>query len=81
MAVRLAQELGLNETELYTQHGDGLTHTWVEERYLRTWLYAFNADRHIALRRGKSNHLRSLVDRHSLLTIVSERTELICPSG
>lgn len=59
MAVRLAQELGLNETEQYTQHADGLTHTWMEERNLRTWLYAFNADRHIALRRGKlRSHFR-----------------------
>jgi len=54
MAVRLAQELGMNETDLYTQNADGLTHTCVEERFLRTWLYAFNADRHIALRRGEN---------------------------
>jgi len=53
MAVRLAQELGLYELDMYTRHTDGLTHTWVEERCLRTWLYAFNADRHAALRRGE----------------------------
>lgn len=59
--MRLAQDLGLNETEQYTQNGDKLTHTWYEERLLRTWLYAFNADRQIALRRGTTNATRPLL--------------------
>ncbi|GAA5893277.1 uncharacterized protein JCM6883_007618 [Sporobolomyces salmoneus] len=53
-AVRLAQELGIHN--LYTSASDRKADTisWHEERCLRTWIYCYNADRHVSVRLGRN---------------------------
>ncbi|GAA5971935.1 hypothetical protein JCM11641_001576 [Rhodosporidiobolus odoratus] len=49
-AVRLAQELGIHNLNF----GNDRPVTWQEERCLRTWIYCFNADRHVSVRLGRN---------------------------
>ncbi|GAA5937232.1 uncharacterized protein JCM15063_002846 [Sporobolomyces koalae] len=53
-AVRLAQELGIHN--LYTSASDRKADniSWHEERCLRTWIYCYNADRHVSVRLGRN---------------------------
>ncbi|GAA5854495.1 hypothetical protein JCM8547_004863 [Rhodosporidiobolus lusitaniae] len=49
-AVRLAQELGIQNLYFGKEHGV----SWHEERCLRTWIYCYNADRHVSVRLGRN---------------------------
>ncbi|GAA5821960.1 hypothetical protein JCM11251_004797 [Rhodosporidiobolus azoricus] len=49
-AVRLAQELGIQNLYFRKEHGV----SWQEERCLRTWIYCYNADRHVSVRLGRN---------------------------
>ncbi|GAA5930045.1 hypothetical protein JCM10213_002852 [Rhodosporidiobolus nylandii] len=49
-AVRLAQELGIHGINF----GSDRPVTWQEERCLRTWIYCYNADRHVSVRLGRN---------------------------
>ncbi|GAA6008902.1 hypothetical protein JCM11491_003828 [Sporobolomyces phaffii] len=53
-AVRLGQELGIHN--LYTSASERKADTisWHEERCLRTWIYCYNADRHVSVRLGRN---------------------------
>ncbi|GAA5987155.1 hypothetical protein JCM10908_001053 [Rhodotorula pacifica] len=51
-AVRLAQELGISNIEFDSAKGTSLS--WEEERRLRTWIYCYNADRHVSVRLGRN---------------------------
>ncbi|GAA5920323.1 hypothetical protein JCM1841_004532 [Sporobolomyces salmonicolor] len=54
-AVRLAQELGIHN--LYFSGADKKREgpvSWQEERCLRTWIYCYNADRHVSVRLGRN---------------------------
>ncbi|GAA5904907.1 hypothetical protein JCM5296_006140 [Sporobolomyces johnsonii] len=54
-AVRLAQELGIHN--LYFSDADKKREgpvSWQEERCLRTWIYCYNADRHVSVRLGRN---------------------------
>ncbi|GAA5916970.1 hypothetical protein JCM6882_005074 [Rhodosporidiobolus microsporus] len=49
-AVRLAQELGIQNLYFRKEHSV----SWQEERCLRTWIYCYNADRHVSVRLGRN---------------------------
>ncbi|GAA6005075.1 hypothetical protein JCM10207_008503 [Rhodosporidiobolus poonsookiae] len=52
-AVRLAQELNIHNL-FFEQRGLGGPVSWQEERCLRTWIYCYNADRHVSVRLGRN---------------------------
>ncbi|BGP31115.1 zinc finger transcriptional activator [Rhodotorula toruloides] len=52
-AVRLAQELGIHNIYFGSEKERGPI-TWEEERCLRTWIYCYNADRHVSVRLGRN---------------------------
>jgi len=61
-AVRLGQELGIHNANLYVdptkdEPAPGkkpAVENWVRQRYMRTWTYTYNADRHVAVRLGRN---------------------------
>ncbi|GAA5889851.1 hypothetical protein JCM8208_001147 [Rhodotorula glutinis] len=53
-AVRLAQELGIHNTYFFSAGAVRGPVTWQEERCLRTWIYCYNADRHVSVRLGRN---------------------------
>lgn len=61
-AVRLGQELGIHNANLYVdptkdEAAPGkkpAVENWVRQRYMRTWTYTYNADRHVAVRLGRN---------------------------
>ncbi|KAI5478696.1 hypothetical protein MNV49_004723 [Pseudohyphozyma bogoriensis] len=53
-AVRLAQELGLHNDSIYPRESDGKARHWNQERNMRTWLFCYNADRHVSIRLGRN---------------------------
>lgn len=62
MAVRLAQELGIHDfvTLSLTKSPDtDIDNSWKQTRMLRTWVYCYNADRHIAIRLGRNAVLQA----------------------
>ncbi|KAL8283522.1 hypothetical protein RQP46_005625 [Phenoliferia psychrophenolica] len=63
-AVRLAQELSLDEKALSTIHEKdepvAAASTWENDRLLRTWLNCYNADRHISARLGRNAVIQDL---------------------
>ncbi|TXT05103.1 uncharacterized protein COLE_06423 [Cutaneotrichosporon oleaginosum] len=51
-AVRLAQELGIHD--IATGKSQQNLELWKTERMLKTWVYCYNADRHISVRLGRN---------------------------
>ncbi|GMK59739.1 hypothetical protein CspeluHIS016_0803450 [Cutaneotrichosporon spelunceum] len=51
-AVRLAQELGIHD--IATGKSQQIMEPWKTERMLKTWVYCYNADRHISVRLGRN---------------------------
>ncbi|ORY91668.1 hypothetical protein BCR35DRAFT_73363 [Leucosporidium creatinivorum] len=53
-AVRLAQELGIDNAALYgLDKKNDTPASWQTGRILSTWLYCYNADRHVSVRLGR----------------------------
>ncbi|GAA6009079.1 uncharacterized protein JCM10292_002473 [Rhodotorula paludigena] len=57
-AVRLAQELGIHNLYFGPASIRGPVN-WEEERCLRTWIYCYNADRHVSVRLGRNAVVQS----------------------
>ncbi|GAA6057140.1 hypothetical protein JCM3770_004842 [Rhodotorula araucariae] len=57
-AVRLAQELGIHNIYFGAASVRGPV-SWQEERCLRTWIYCYNADRHVSVRLGRNTVVQS----------------------
>ncbi|BEJ01315.1 hypothetical protein CcaverHIS631_0511720 [Cutaneotrichosporon cavernicola] len=55
-AVRLAQELGIHD--IATGKSPQSVEPWKTERMLKTWVYCYNADRHISVRLGRNAALQ-----------------------
>ncbi|BEJ10583.1 hypothetical protein CspHIS471_0100050 [Cutaneotrichosporon sp. HIS471] len=55
-AVRLAQELGIHD--IATGKSQQSLESWKTERMLKTWVYCYNADRHISVRLGRNAALQ-----------------------
>lgn len=65
-AVRLGQELGIHNASLYSDPDKDKDEAalkasraprianWTRQRYMRTWTYTYNADRHVAVRLGRN---------------------------
>ncbi|GAA5974589.1 hypothetical protein JCM5350_001207 [Sporobolomyces pararoseus] len=53
-AVRLAQELGIQNLYSAASERKAETISWHEERCFRTWIYCYNADRHVSVRLGRN---------------------------
>ncbi|GAA5882031.1 hypothetical protein JCM16303_005568 [Sporobolomyces ruberrimus] len=55
-AVRLGQELGIHNLYSAASASERKADTisWHEERCLRTWIYCYNADRHVSVRLGRN---------------------------
>ncbi|KAK4056570.1 zinc finger transcriptional activator [Microbotryomycetes sp. JL221] len=58
IAVRLAQELGLDNVATYRldsiDKNPDAPDAWLSERALRTWIFCYNADRHVSVRLGRN---------------------------
>lgn len=58
-AVRLAQELGIDNQLNYRYDAIQGPDSWHQERSLRTWIYCFEADRGVSVRLGRSAVVQS----------------------
>ncbi|GMK57798.1 hypothetical protein CspeluHIS016_0406320 [Cutaneotrichosporon spelunceum] len=56
LAIRIAQELGMEDSVFQAAEAarEDLPDTWKYERPLKTWIYCYNAESHIAARLGRS---------------------------
>ncbi|TXT08898.1 hypothetical protein VHUM_03026 [Vanrija humicola] len=57
-AVRLAQELGIHDAVNLQRMMGSVGKSWKQHRMLKTWVYCYNAERHIAVRQGRNTVLQ-----------------------
>ncbi|KAL1405715.1 hypothetical protein Q8F55_007385 [Vanrija albida] len=57
-AVRLAQELGIHDAVHLQRIMSTVGKSWKQHRMLKTWVYCYNAERHIAVRQGRNTVLQ-----------------------